>query len=215
MNWLPDAIQLGQLPLATNALTGIVGAVVAYVLAGFLARREGADPGPAQDLVLNLVLGGIAAAKLLYVAMDPAGHFTNPLTLLVFPYGPLALPAGLIGGPALVAWGLRKEPNRLQVLDHAAFPLAAGLAIAAVGLRGPGSWLLPPMLALAAAATLASRSAWRSTGQRFASAVVLVAGALVFADLARPSPGLFAGITTLQLTAAAAATGAWFWLRKT
>lgn len=207
MPFLPDVIMLGQIPLAMVALTGLLGGLLAYWLTGWVARRAGADAeqvSAAQDIVPNLVVGGILGAKLVYVALDLPGHLANPGLLILFPYGPLALPAGLVGGLAAVALGLRRRPEDwLRLLDFAAAPLAAGLAIALAGWKAPGSWAFAPLVAFAAVTGLV----W---GPGFARTVVLVAGALTLADQARPG-----GATTpLQVAAAVIGTGAWVWLRK-
>lgn len=206
MPFLPDVIMLGQMPLATVALTGLAGALLAYWLIGLLATRAGAGPGErsaAQDIVPDLAMGGILCAKLVYVALDPRAYLANPGLLILFPYGPLALPAGAVGALAAAAWGLRRRPDWQRLLDLAAAPLAAGLAVAMAGWQAPGSWAFAPALAVAAAAALASRADAARTA-------VLVAGALTLADQARPG----FGTTPLQIAAAVAGTAAWYWVRR-
>lgn len=216
MPFLPDVIMIGSMPLAVGAVTGLLGVLLAYLL---ISRQQG-DPAEidgAHDLVINLLIGGLLTAKLLYVLQDPLSYVENPAALLIFPYGPVALPAGMLGGVALAAWGLRKAQNRLAVLDRTALPLAAGMALAAAGLKGPGLWLFTPLLVLAAAGAvvIGRRMPDARPGERFAATLALVACALVVADLGRPGTGLMAGISTLQLAAAAAGTGAWAWMKKT
>ncbi len=205
MPFLPDVVQLGSFPLSMLALTGIVGGLLAYYLARWSAGRSGADRQAAGDVVLNLFVGGVLAAKLFYLVTDLPGHFANPAMLILFPYGPAALPAGALGGAAAVAWGLRRRPDWRAVLNAAAAPLALGLAVAAAGWKAPGTWAFPPLLAAAGLAGL---------GRTAPQAVLLACGALVLADLARPaSAALFSGISLLQLAAAAAGTAAWAWER--
>ncbi|HLN63609.1 MAG TPA: prolipoprotein diacylglyceryl transferase family protein [Symbiobacteriaceae bacterium] len=211
MPFLPDVLLLGQMPLATVALTGLFGGLLAYLLAGWFARREGSPPGPAQDLVANLFIGGVVAAKLVYVLLDPLAYLKNPVTLLLFPYGPLALPAGLVGGVAGVALGLRRNPAWKQALDQAAPPLALGLAIAVAGWKAPGSVAFAPaVLAAAVAAWATGLRPGRAPGLRGAQTLVVVAAALALADLARPG----GAISGLQVTAALAGTAAWWWWRR-
>ncbi len=214
MPFLPDVIQLGPFPLATVALTGLVGGALAYLLAGRMGGPA-AVAAAASDLVLNLLLGGLIGAKMVYVALDPAAYVTNPALLLTFPYGPLALPGGAIGALAAVIITLRSRPDRLAVLDQAAVPLALGLAVAVAGWKAPGSWAFAPLLLAAALAAAALARSARSPGHRAAAAVTLVACGLVVADIARPDPGLAAGVSGLQLIAALAGTAAWWWQRRT
>ncbi|MDF2627766.1 MAG: thioredoxin family protein [Symbiobacteriaceae bacterium] len=157
MSFLPDVIMLGPVPLAAVALTGLAGGLLAYWLTGRAARRAGAAPdeaGAAQDIVPNLFVGGVLSAKLVYVLMDPGAYLANPGLLVVFPYGPLALPVGLAGGVAAVAWGLRRRKDWPRLLDYAAGPLATGLAAALLGWRAPGAWAFSPLVAAAAAASM-------------------------------------------------------------
>jgi hypothetical protein len=211
MPFLPDVLLLGQMPLATVALTGLLGGFVAYLVAGWLARREGAPPTPAQDVVLNALVGGVVGAKLVYVALDPVAYVQNPVTLILFPYGPLALPAGVAGAAAAVAWGLRREPTWRAVLDQAAPALALGLSVAVAGWKAPGSAAFTPALLVAAVLSVAAGlRPGRAPGLRAAQTVVLCAAALVLADLARP-----AGVTSsLQVAAATAGTIAFAWWRQ-
>ena len=212
MSFLPDVIMLGPVPLAAVAMTGLVGGLLAYVLTGRSARRAGATPdeaGAAQDIVPNLFVGGVLTAKLVYVLMDPGAYLASPGLLIVFPYGPLALPVGLAGGVAAVAWGLRRRKDRRRLLDYAAGPLATGLAAALLGWRAPGAWAFSPLVAAAAGVSL-----WVGTGgvpgSGAARTTVLVAGALTLADLARPA----GTTTTLQVAAAVLGTAAWLWAQR-
>lgn len=210
MPFLPDVIQIGSFPLDTTALTGLIGGLVAYLLAGWLARRAGAEPGGPQDVVLDLALGGIVAAKLVDLVLDPGGLLANPGTLLLFPHGPYVLPIGAVGGLLLVLWGLRRRSDRLAILDQAAAPLVLGLAVALAGWKAPGTWAFTPLMLVAGLITLATLRSATAPGHRMGYAVILASCALVLADLLRPGVGGFGGISPLQLTAAILGTGAWF-----
>jgi hypothetical protein len=201
MPFLPDVVMLGQFPLAVGALTGLLGGFAAYWLSGYAARHAGTDVEVAKDLVFNLLIGGFLGA--------------NPVALLLFPYGPLAVPAGIVGGLTAAVWTLRHHPDRTSIIDAVALPLVLGLGIALVGWKEPGSWALAPGLIAAALVThLSAPKASMQRGGRAAHTIVLAGLAIVLADLARPVSGLGGGVTPLQLVAAIAATAAWFWLRK-
>lgn len=207
MSFLPDVILLGQFPLTVLVLTGAAGGLLAHLLAGWLSSRAATPAEPAQDVIVNAVIGGIAGAKLLYVLVDLPGYLANPAALLVFPFGPLALPAGVVGAAAGVAWGLRRQEGRLSVLDRAAAPLLIGLAVAVAGWHGPGSWAFAPALLVAGGVALWLSLKGGSPGVSAAQSVVLGALALVVADLARPA-GNFG------LAATVAGTAAWAWLGR-
>lgn len=215
MSFLPDVILLGQFPIAVGALTSLLGGFLAYLASGWSARRTGSDPEAAQDLVLNLLIGGVLGAKLLYVALDLPGHLANPVTLILFPYGPLALPAGAAGGLALVVWGLRSRTDRLRLLDAVALPILLGLTVSAAGWKGPGAWASLPALGLAALLVAWAERRWKDApeGHRAALAVAVAALAIAAADTARPAPDAPGGVTTIQLAMAAAATLSWLWTR--
>jgi hypothetical protein len=204
MHFLPEVIQLGQIPLAVGVLTGLLGALLAYWLAGRLGKPLGVT-GAAQDLVLNLAIGGFLGAKLVYILLDPMAYLKHPLNLLLFPYGPLALPAAILGGLAGAAWGLRRQQGALAVLDAAVPALILGLAAASLGWKGPGHQAFFPLLLLAGAGALILVRISLRPGQRAAAAAVMAACALVIADLFRP--GIWpSGISPLQWATATAGT---------
>lgn len=213
---LPDVLMVGPAAISTSALTALIGGLAAYLVAGWPAARDStAASEAAKGVILDVAIGAVLGAKLVYFLLDPAGHLANPRLLLSPPYGPMALPAGVAGGLAGLLWRLWRLTDRAALLDQVAPAMAVGLAVAALGAQGPGAWAWAPALAAAAAAALVLPARASAPGQRAAASVVLVALALVLADLARPAGGLPGGVSTLQLTAAAAGTGAWLWSRRT
>jgi hypothetical protein len=198
---MPQVVMIGQFPLAIGVVFGLVGSLVAYLLA-----RQG------KELLLDLLFGGFVGAKLLYFILDPLGYLKNPVMLLLFPYGTKALPAAMAGALLLGAWGLRKTPERLRTVDAATVPAGLGLAVAAIGWTGPGAWAFAPALGTAALfAFLAGRRPGLAPGLATAQTLVLIACALTLADVARPNQQLVAGISLFQLSAAVIGTLAWLW----
>lgn len=209
---LPESLSLGPAVLPMRALFWLAGALLAYLLAGLWAKRIGlADT--ALDLVLNLAIGGIVGAKLLYVLLDPRAYFSSPSLLLAFPYGPLALPGALVGGVALAGWGMRSQANRLGLLDAAAPALLLGAAVGALGSPAPADWALGPLLMLGGlvAAGLRSRGEW--PGLKLILTLGLAGLGVTLADLAHPamSPS---GVTAPQLVSALVSSAAWLWWRR-
>lgn len=91
---------------------------------------------------------------------------------------------------------------------------AAGVALAALGWKGPGAWAFAPLLAAAAIASFAAALAARPPGHRAAYATLLVSLAMVLADLAGPAGRLPGGISSLQAGAALVGTAAWLWTSR-
>lgn len=219
MNFLPDVLLLGNFPIDIRTLTGVVGIAVAFVLAGWrgwshLVGGSAADPSVASraaDLVLNLAIGGILGAKLIYVLSEPAAYVANPALLLLFPFGSLGLAGAALGVTAALTLGLWRESDRLAVVDHAALPLSFGAVVAMMGNKAPGGLAFLGLVTAAAIGALFAARFAKTPGHRAANTLLLVSAALVLADLFRPAPGAVAGITGLQVTAAVVGTAAWVW----
>lgn len=63
------------------------------------ARRKGYDPELVFDLLFYVMIGGILAARLYYVAtFNPSYFLENPLSILAVWRGGLSIQGGLIGG---------------------------------------------------------------------------------------------------------------------
>ncbi|WP_148205442.1 prolipoprotein diacylglyceryl transferase family protein [Symbiobacterium thermophilum] len=223
--WLPESVPLGPAALPTRALLWLAGVLLAAAVAGVPrpvtdARRSAAeaesDPGPslrARELVLNLAVGGVLGAKLLYVLMDPGAYVRSPALLLAFPYGRLALPGAVAGGLALSLWGLRGVPDSATVWDRALPGLLLGAGVGALASPDPADWALGPALLAAGLLSLGLSRLAGPPGDGAVTALLLGALAVTLADLARPSAGP-AGITPVQLLAAVVATLAWIRQRR-
>lgn len=210
---LPGVIPVGPASLPTGALFWLAGGLVAYLLAGNRARRAGLAAEGVQDLVVNLGIGLVLGAKLIYVLTDLPSYIANPRLLLIFPYGSLALPGAALGGLALAGWGLRRLPHRWAALDAGLPALLVGAAVGIAGSAGPSSGLMMLLLLVAGVATAWLAPRPQAPGQIAVTAALTAAAAVVVADLARPAAAL-GGVTGLQLAAALLGTVAWYWQRK-
>ncbi|MGE5674041.1 MAG: prolipoprotein diacylglyceryl transferase family protein [Mycobacterium leprae] len=211
MSGLPDVISIGGFPIATQALSAIAGALVGYLVVGW---RGTGVAGRARDLILNSAIGLLLGAKLIYLLLHPIDYWRSPGLLLLFPYGPLALPGAVLGAAVGVVLSLWRRSDWLQVLDQAAAPLALAAAVGLLGYRAPGFWAYAPVLGGAAIAALFSRGRGEPAGLQTARILLFEACALVLADLARPTGATVAGISALQLGAAVVGTAAWLWSRR-
>jgi thiol-disulfide isomerase/thioredoxin len=210
---LLDVLSLGPAVVPTRALFWLAGAALAYLLAGLWAEQAGLERNSAQDLVLNVCLGGVLGAKLLYVVLDPAAYVESPALLITFPYGDLALTGALAGGLALAAWGLRRQANRLALIDQALPALVLGGALGAAGSDAPGAWALTLLLLAAGLAGIWLRRHGGRPGHGAAALLVLTALAITLADLAHPA-GSAGDITGVQWGASLLGTAAWYWLSR-
>lgn len=216
---LPDALQLGPLPVPTAGLVLLLGCYVWYALAGRLARRWDLDPALVEDFLYRLLIGGLIGAKLLEVARSPGLVLANPISVLTFPRGSGALLGAVLGGGL---WALpillRHRRNLHRLLDGLAVPLSVGLAVMGVGL--PDGRAIPVAIGFAAVALALWFLRDRTRFPGHLTLGFLVHGALVVvsADFFRYVPVVTAGLSTLQLWAAAvaaAAYGAALWFERT
>ena len=104
----------------------------AWVLARQFERR-GMDPEHAWDMLIWIALGGIAGAKLYYVALNPADLAADPIGALTS-RGGLVWYGGFIGGVLAFWWQIRKRELPIaQTFDSAAPALALAYGIGRIG----------------------------------------------------------------------------------
>lgn len=92
-----------------------------------LGKRQGREPGFGSELALWLVIGGVAGARLAYVAANWKEYVADPLRILFIREGGLVFYGGWLGGMvALLLFSHRKKEPLLSLADFAisAIPLA-------------------------------------------------------------------------------------------
>ena len=129
----PHLFTIGDFTVTSFGLMMFLSFVVgAWVLARQFEKRE-MDPEIAWDMLLWIAIGGIAGAKLYYVALHPADLMADPLRALTN-RGGLVWYGGFIGG-ALAFWWQTKRRNLpvAHTFDSAAPALAIAYAIGRLG----------------------------------------------------------------------------------
>jgi len=134
-------IQVGPLRLGTYGLMVWLAFCCAYfVLAADLRRRK--LPGDALNIILLLVVAGLAGSKLYHLLESPQEFFANPIGLFFSSYG-FAWFGGFLGGLAvLLAVARHYRIPILTFLDACSPAGALGYAIGRMGclLSGDGDY---------------------------------------------------------------------------
>jgi phosphatidylglycerol---prolipoprotein diacylglyceryl transferase len=122
---------------------------LAFVVAGALVARRLKELGKpvdwAYEMVFAALVGGIAGARLWWVA-ENWSDAKDDLVGSLFSGSGLVWYGGAIGGAiGVLAWAWRRRFLNLVLIDVAAAPLAAGYAIGRIGcqLAGDGDYGIP------------------------------------------------------------------------
>ena len=134
-------VQVGPLRLGTYGLMVWLAFFFAYfVLSADMRRRK--MPGDPLNIILLLVVAGLAGSKLYHLLESPAEFFSNPIGLFFSSYG-FAWFGGLLGGLAVLLGLARHHRVPILAFLDACSPAAAlGYAIGRIGclLSGDGDY---------------------------------------------------------------------------
>jgi len=182
--YLIPFIQVGPLRLGTYGLMVWLAFFFAYfVLNADLRRRK--LPGDALNIILWLVVAGLAGSKLYHLLESPAEFATNPIGLFFSSYG-FAWFGGFLGGLAVLLWLAHHYRVPILTFLDACSPAAAlGYAIGRIGclLSGDGDYGIATNLPW-------GMKFYPETGCQVKHSICLVHGALV------PSYGVTVGLPT-------------------
>lgn len=129
----PVMLEIGGFTVTSYGVMVLLAFVVGAWLTGVQLRRRGLDGGFAWDLLPWVGLGGIAGAKIYYLALHWQDVVASPLHELTNRAG-LVWYGGLIGGVLAFLWYARRRGMPLfRTLDAAAPGLAASYAIGRIG----------------------------------------------------------------------------------
>lgn len=126
MKLFPDPttfIQIGPLEIKWYAVAILSGALIAFQIIKSNLKKKGYPKDLAEDLFLGCLLIGILGARIWYVLFsDPMSYVSNPMRILNFQEGGLAIHGGLIFG-VLFAWlFLRKRGYHFLEVADEVFP---------------------------------------------------------------------------------------------
>ncbi|HYN15889.1 MAG TPA: prolipoprotein diacylglyceryl transferase [Terriglobales bacterium] len=134
-------MQVGPLRLGTYGLMVWLAFFFAYfVLSANMRRRN--MPGDPLNIILLLVVAGLAGSKLYHLLERPAEFFSNPIGLFFSSYG-FAWFGGFLGGLAVLLWLAHHYRVPILAFLDACSPVAAlGYAIGRIGclLSGDGDY---------------------------------------------------------------------------
>lgn len=131
----PILIQLGRFPISSFGLFLLLAFLVGIAVARRRGRALGIDPSRMLDIALYMIIGGIVAGRLGYVAANWPAFARAPLTIItIWRDSGLTFYGALVGGlivAALSARWLRVPFSKF--VDVFAPALAIGYAVAMVG----------------------------------------------------------------------------------
>jgi phosphatidylglycerol---prolipoprotein diacylglyceryl transferase len=126
----PVLFRIGSFEITSFGVMVAIGAALGILILRRELIRSGLDGAKGVDAALVGVLGGLAGAKLLYVAE----HWAEPLSNTLFSRGGMSWYGGLIGGVlagvAMVVW---QRMPLMTVLSAAAPALTLGHAVGRIG----------------------------------------------------------------------------------
>jgi phosphatidylglycerol:prolipoprotein diacylglycerol transferase len=126
----PVLFRLGSFEITSFGVMVALGAAFGILMLRRELIRSGVDGAKGVDAALVGVLGGLAGAKLLYVAE----HWAEPISSTLFSRGGMSwyggLTGGVLAGLAMVAW---QRLPLMTVLSAAAPALTLGHAVGRIG----------------------------------------------------------------------------------
>lgn len=129
----PTLFQVGSLTVTTFGLMMLLAFVAGAWAMAVQFRSRGLAPDLAWDMLAWIALGGIAGAKIYYLALHPSELAADPVGALLS-RGGLVWYGGFIGGVAAFYWQVhRRRLPVLQAFDSAAPGLAIAYAFGRLG----------------------------------------------------------------------------------
>jgi phosphatidylglycerol:prolipoprotein diacylglycerol transferase len=101
----PVLIEIGSFTIRWYGVMIATAALVGLWLAGREGVRKGLEEQKVQNLALFVIVGGIIGARIYYVLFSDLSYFlAEPLSLLAFWQGGLAIHGAIIGGTLVGIW---------------------------------------------------------------------------------------------------------------
>jgi phosphatidylglycerol:prolipoprotein diacylglycerol transferase len=113
-----------------------VGFISGILLSSWAAKRKGLPSGAVSDFALWAIIAGLVGARLYYIAFSGEfiAHLKNPLRLLAFWEGGLAIHGGVLGGLlAAILYARRGKLSFWKLADVLTPGLLLGHAVGRIG----------------------------------------------------------------------------------
>jgi phosphatidylglycerol:prolipoprotein diacylglycerol transferase len=131
---LPILFSVGPVTVYSYGVMMALAFIGSWFFARWYLPRHGVDRETAIDLLLAAAVGGLAGARLLYVATNWPVFAANPLWILQFQRGGMVFYGGLIGGAvAVTTYVLVKRLPIPVIADGGAMAVPLGSAIGRLG----------------------------------------------------------------------------------
>lgn len=130
----PVLIHLGPISIYSWGFMVALGFLAGILIGGREMKRKGLPSQLIYDLALYLLIGGLLVGRLVFVAFNLTYYLQNPLQILMFQSGGLAIHGSLLGG--LIAGYLFARARKLslgKLADVVAPGLIMGQAIGRIG----------------------------------------------------------------------------------
>ena len=106
----PVLLQFGSFELRTYGVIVALSFFLGLWLSEREAKRKGLDPALIQDFAVYAFLGGIAGARIYFVAFsEPAYFLSKPWEILTIWHGGLGIIGAIAGGFVAALWYCRKK----------------------------------------------------------------------------------------------------------
>ena len=126
MTFFPDSktfLQIGSLSIAWYAILIITGAFIAYKIGQHNFKRIGYNKDILSDYFFGLLIIGIIGARIWYVIfMWDELYASNPIEIIMFRHGGLAIQGGIITGLIFSWWYFKKHNIDFLVAGDAIMP---------------------------------------------------------------------------------------------
>ena len=133
----PVLLHVGPLEVRYYGVLYALGFVIAYFLIYYLAKNKdiGLSKDDVADLLLYLVIGVVAGARIVYVVFYNAFFYMqNPLEIFAIWHGGLSFHGGLAGAVIATLFFCRKKKLEFyDIADIVVLPAALGLALGRIG----------------------------------------------------------------------------------
>lgn len=130
----PILFKIGTFEVRSYGVLLVIGVLIATWMATKRAPRYDIDPKRLWDVVVWIVIVGVLAARLTYIAQEWEYYRDHRAELLSIKFDGLTSFGGVVGGfLAALVWCKRTKTAPLALLDTLAVPFLIGNAIGRVG----------------------------------------------------------------------------------